>query len=113
MKTTEMYLAELFKALEEFQHTEFRSSMEQDNHTTYILSLREKMLADMDQNCDTTYHYWECDCKDKYIHSKTKDKCEACGCTADDSSDARISDVVRNMMKGEYLAKENPLKEYI
>lgn len=100
MKTSEQYLAQILKAMRDFQHTEFKSIEEQDAALTALLSMREEMLANMDNTCVTTPNYWECDCKDNYLNSSQTGYCHECQSDSDKCPDARISDVVRALESG-------------
>jgi hypothetical protein len=104
MKTTEEYLAQIFKAMSEFQSRQFDNIESQDAALTELLGLPGKILSEMDEKCDTTPNYWECDCKDKYIHTQGSRYCHDCCSRESDSADARISDVVRNFMNNGNLA---------
>ena len=110
MKTTEEYLARILKEMEAFQHTKFTSTEAQDAALTSLLGMRERILSEMKENCVTTPNYWECDCKDVYLHPKTEGHpdatiCIDCDVTHDQASDAILYDVLQNLMKEEYLTK--------
>lgn len=45
----------------------------------------------------TTEKYWDCECKEKYIHPATKNVCPICGCEKDDQPDSIISEVVAEL----------------
>lgn len=41
----------------------------------------------------TTPTYWDCECETDYVHPKTEEMCGRCGAVAEESPDARISEV--------------------
>lgn len=41
----------------------------------------------------TTEEYWDCECKDNFIHHKTQTQCNICGATAEEQPDSRINEV--------------------
>ena len=50
-------------------------------------------------NCATDPNYWDCECKERYIHPKTLIYCPRCKAYRDDSPDSRvieINDLSRN-----------------
>lgn len=69
MKTTEQYLAQLMKAMDVFEHTDFTSIESQDVALTELLKLPSQMRAEMRKDCVTTPRYWDCECEKNYIHS--------------------------------------------
>ena len=46
--------------------------------------------------CTTTEHYWDCECKEDYIHSKSQIDCVKCNCAKEDMPDSMIREVVRH-----------------
>jgi hypothetical protein len=42
----------------------------------------------------TTEKYWDCECKDNFIHPKTQSQCNICGALAEEQPDSRINEVV-------------------
>ena len=45
---------------------------------------------------ETTEHYWDCECKDDYIHYKeTHPYCRVCGTLHHDQPDSIISEVIQ------------------
>ena len=100
MKTSEQYLAQILKALHGVANTSFKSIEEQDAALTELFSMREDILAEMDNTCATTPNYWECECEDNYLNSTQTGHCLKCGGDSDNCSDARISDVVRALESG-------------
>lgn len=42
----------------------------------------------------TTEKYWDCECKDNFIHPKTQIMCNICGATAEEQSDSRVNEVL-------------------
>jgi hypothetical protein len=49
----------------------------------------------------TTPFYWDCECKDKFIHPKAQKVCFACNAVAADQPDSRVYEVVNAKLKGE------------
>lgn len=43
----------------------------------------------------TTEKYWDCECKENYIHPKTQQKCNICGAIADEQPDSWVVEVLR------------------
>lgn len=105
MKNAEQYLAELMKAMQDFEHREFTDAQSQDAALTELLKRPHTMLEEMHQENVTTPNYWECDCEDKYLHAKDENEmCFKCNSNEEDQADARLHDVLHNMINGEYLA---------
>jgi hypothetical protein len=42
----------------------------------------------------TTEKYWDCECKDKFIHPKTQSQCNICGALAEEQPDSRINEIL-------------------
>lgn len=42
----------------------------------------------------TTEKYWDCGCKDNFIHPKTQNQCKICGTVAEEQSDSRVNEVL-------------------
>lgn len=42
----------------------------------------------------TTEKYWDCECKDNFIHPKTQNKCNICGAVAEEQPDSRVNEVL-------------------
>ncbi len=42
---------------------------------------------------ETDPKYWDCECKDQYIHSKKEGLCILCGTRREDQPDSRISEL--------------------
>lgn len=38
--------------------------------------------------------YWDCECPERYIHSKIEKVCRHCGATQEDSPDSHVSEVI-------------------
>ena len=55
-----------------------------------------------DRSCDTTPHYWDCECDQDYIHPASQHTCECCQATRDAQPDARV-DEVQQMLNKESL----------
>lgn len=105
MKNAEQYLAELMKAMQDFEHREFTDAQSQDAALTELLKRPYTMLEEMHQENVTTPNYWECECDDKYIHDKdVATMCFQCNSNEEDYPDARLHDVIVNMRDGEYLS---------
>ncbi len=43
---------------------------------------------------ETTEKYWDCECKDNFIHPKIQNQCGICGALAEEQPDSRINEVV-------------------
>lgn len=43
---------------------------------------------------ETTEKYWDCECKDNFIHPKEQTKCNICGAVAEEQPDSRINEVL-------------------
>ena len=43
----------------------------------------------------TTEKYWDCECKENYIHSKEQKVCFNCGAIVDNQPDSRIDEVIK------------------
>ena len=52
-------------------------------------------LANMFGNLTTTL-FWDCECRDNYIHPKDELACKECGCKAEDMPDSMLREVIRN-----------------
>lgn len=42
----------------------------------------------------TTEKYWDCECKDNFIHPKTQIQCNICGVVAEEQPDSRVNEVL-------------------
>lgn len=106
MKNAEQYLAKLMKAMQDFQARQFTNTEDRNAALTELLNLPAKIMEETHQNGVTTPNYWECECDDKYIHSKEGNDlmCFKCNSNEEDQADARLHDVLHNMINGEYLA---------
>ena len=47
----------------------------------------------------TTENYWDCECKDNYIHPKSQSRCEVCGAVSEDQPDSIVSEVLAQGFK--------------
>lgn len=48
------------------------------------------------ENCgdfDLTPDFWDCECKDDFIHPKKQSLCDRCGAVADEQPDSRVNEV--------------------
>ena len=43
---------------------------------------------------ETTEKYWDCECKDNFIHPKAQIQCNICGATAEEQPDSRVNEVL-------------------
>jgi len=41
----------------------------------------------------TTEKYWDCECKDNFIHPKAQVKCNVCGAFVEEQPDSRVNEV--------------------
>lgn len=53
----------------------------------------------------TNQSYWDCECKENYIHPKTQAMCPYCGAWADDQPDS-INEEIRKTLKSLKAQKE-------
>ena len=44
-----------------------------------------------------TDQYWDCNCREDYIHPRNEEKCQVCHCHRDDQPDARVEEVLTNL----------------
>ena len=65
----------------------------------------DEMLDNMNESCETTFEFWECECDDKFIHKHDEIECLHCNSIKDESPDARLYDVVQNLLSDSYLSK--------
>lgn len=47
----------------------------------------------MEELIHTTDKYWDCECKNNYIHPKDQKKCEDCGAVAGEQPDSMVNEV--------------------
>lgn len=111
IQNAETYLASLITKMRTFRDTTFTSTEQQDAALTELLAVPDAMLGQMEKDCETSDSYWECACEDQYIHIKEGsgsecNVCSVCDVEEEDASDARLVDVIRNLMGGGYLTKE-------
>lgn len=57
------------------------------------------ICRDCGEHCDdikveTTDQYWDCECKESYIHPASQHKCSKCGATREDSPDSIVEEVM-------------------
>ncbi len=50
----------------------------------------------MDDQIETTEKYWDCECKNNFIHSRIQNQCGICGAKAEEQPDSRINEVLRH-----------------
>lgn len=43
---------------------------------------------------ETVEQFWDCECDEKYIHSKTQIECPVCGARADEMPDSRRDEIL-------------------
>ena len=48
---------------------------------------------------ELTDDYWDCECDENYIHSKTELSCPKCGALAEEQPDSRVDEVKRLYLK--------------
>jgi len=65
----------------------------------------DEMLDNMKESCETTFEFWECNCEDKYLHHHYETECPICKSIKDESPDARLYDVIENLLSDSYLKK--------
>lgn len=56
--------------------------------------------------------YWDCECRENYIHHKNLNRCRLCGALRLESPDSRV-DEVRKYLTDHFIKKEPIEKEYI
>lgn len=99
MKTTEQYLAQLMKAMDVFEHTDFTCIGSQDAALTELLKLPSQMRAEMRKDCVTSPGYWDCKCEKNYIHSVNDLTCSKCNVQSiDDLPDSHLVEVLSEMI---------------
>ena len=59
----------------------------------------EAIDAIPDTDATTTREYWDCECKESYIHPKTENICVKCWARKDSHPDARLREVVVKLVK--------------
>ncbi len=62
---------------------------------------KKDMALTYDNQTQTTPFYWDCECKDKFIHTKAQKVCFTCNAVAADQPDSRVCEVVSAKLKGE------------
>ncbi len=57
----------------------------------------------------TTNKYWDCECKENYIHPKSQEACVKCCTKASEQPDSRISEVLSEvfLLEEEYHSDSN------
>jgi len=51
-------------------------------------------VGEVKSDIETTPDYWDCECKDHYIHKKTdRLECSVCGATQDEQPDSRVEEI--------------------
>jgi hypothetical protein len=51
------------------------------------------MIEEKIGNVITTPEYWDCECKENYIHSITEKSCSICGAVAENQPDSIVNEV--------------------
>lgn len=54
---------------------------------------------DLIADCKTTEAFWDCECKDNYIHPANEPRCDRCGCSCDEQPDSRVEEVKEMLLK--------------
>jgi hypothetical protein len=49
---------------------------------------------------ETTLYFWDCACKENYVHPKTVTVCRRCGARAETQPDSRITEVLKMLLGG-------------
>ena len=52
-----------------------------------------------DNDVETTPDYWDCECKENYIHKKEFPSCGVCGAKRDEQPDSRTVEVNKMLNK--------------
>lgn len=66
----------------------------------------DEMLDNMNESCETTFEFWECECEDMFLHTHDEAECPHCRSVKDESPDARLYDVIQNLLSDAYLSKK-------
>ena len=57
---------------------------------------------------ETTLYFWDCACKENYVHPKTVTVCRRCGAKAATQPDSRITQVVKMLLGESELGEDEP-----
>jgi hypothetical protein len=77
-------------------------SLEDSIIEVLTIAFEKKDLAlTYDNQTQITPFYWDCECKDKFIHPKVQKVCSACNAVAVDQPDSRVNEVVSAKLRGE------------
>ena len=77
-------------------------SLEDSLIEVLTIAFENKDLAlTYDSQTQTTPFFWDCECKDKFIHPKAQKVCFACNAVAADQPDSRVYEVINARLKGE------------
>jgi hypothetical protein len=77
-------------------------SLEDSIVEVLTIAFEKKDLAlTYDNQTQTTSYFWDCECKDKFIHPKDQKVCFDCNMVAADQPDSRVAEVVSAKLKGE------------
>lgn len=75
------------------------------NPEANALIINEASIAlKTDERIITTEFFWDCECKEDYIHAKTPggsldDHCDECGANSEEQPDSRLNEVINMLMK--------------
>lgn len=70
--------------------------------TLYLISMGVMM-----SNIKTTPFYWDCECKEDYIHPATEDVCDRCFAEQDNQPESRVDEIVCPVCKVNRVIKLN------
>jgi len=57
-------------------------------------TLANREITEMENKIITDPNYWDCECRDKYIHLKARlQKCKRCSTRHQDQPDSRINEI--------------------
>ena len=54
----------------------------------------EGKIQHIPKGAETTERYWDCECKENYIHPKTQTECSVCGAVVEEQPDSRTNEVL-------------------
>jgi aspartyl/asparaginyl beta-hydroxylase (cupin superfamily) len=85
-------LIKILVALEKFQNTEFKSIEDQDAGIQKLMNIKAEIM----KNTTTISDYWDCDCKENYIHPASENSCKLCNTFREDQPDSRLVEVINH-----------------
>ena len=58
---------------------------------------------------ETDINYWDCECQENYIHSKSKELCPICGVNREDQPDSLVKEVELKIGRHTYTITEQDI----